>query len=217
MADLPDDTKNAAAEKFTAMAQSISDIGRNFYQRGWVMGTSGNFSAVLQRQPLQLAITSSGVDKGALTETEILRIDDSGKVIEGAGKPSAETSLHLVIVRLQGANAVLHTHSVWSSIVSDKFAVDCGVKIEGYEMLKGLQRVTTHQHAEWLPIIENSQDYVTLSQTVEATLKAHPDAHGFILRRHGLYTWGEDLRAAKRHVEIFEFLLEAVGRTLGLQ
>src|SRR5262249_4915198 len=152
-----------------------------------VMGTSGNFSAVLERQPLQLAITSSGVDKGALTEKEILQIDGSGKVIKGSGKPSAETSLHLVIVQLQSANAVLHTHSVWSSIVSDAFAADGGVKIEDYEMLKGLQGVTTHQHTEWLPIIENSQDYAVLSQTVEATLKEYPDAHGFILRRHGLY------------------------------
>jgi methylthioribulose-1-phosphate dehydratase len=32
------------------------------------------------------------------------------------------------------------------------------------------------------------------------------------LRRHGLYTWGKDLAQAKRHIEIFEFLLEAVGR-----
>ena len=152
MADLFNDTKDLPKGTFAEVAAHIGDIGRNFYQRGWVMGTSGNFSAVLQRQPLQLAITSSGVDKGALTEKEILRIDGSGKVIEGVGKPSAETSLHLVIVQLQSANAVLHTHSVWGSIVSDKFAADGGVKIEHYEMLKGLQGVTTHQHTEWLPI-----------------------------------------------------------------
>src|SRR5262245_13020934 len=130
MADLFDDTKDSATHKFTEIAQHISEIGRNFYLRSWVMGTSGNFSAVLERQPLQLAITSSGVDKGALTEKEILQIDGSGKVIKGSGKPSAETSLHLVIVQLQSANAVLHTHSVWSSIVSDAFAADGGVKIE---------------------------------------------------------------------------------------
>jgi len=37
--------------------------------------------------------------------------------------------------------------------------------------------------------------------------------HGFLLRRHGLYTWGEDLAQAKRHLEILEFLLEVIGRT----
>ena len=34
----------------------------------------------------------------------------------------------------------------------------------------------------------------------------------FLLRRHGMYTWGDTLFQALRHVEIVEFLLEAVGR-----
>ena len=81
-------------------------------------------------------------------------------------------------------------------------------------MLKGLQGVTTHEHREWLPILENSQDMEALADRVGDTLKQHQDAHGFLLRRHGLYSWGNDLAQAKRHVEILEFLLEAVGRTL---
>jgi methylthioribulose-1-phosphate dehydratase len=36
-----------------------------------------------------------------------------------------------------------------------------------------------------------------------------------LIRRHGLYTWGADLAAAKRHVEILEFLLEVMGRKRG--
>src|SRR5262249_6677723 len=100
-------------------------------------------------------------------------------------------------VRLHKANAVLHTHSVWGSIVSDLFAEGGGVSLEGYEMLKGLDGVTTHELVEWLPIIANSQNYHTLSQAVYATLEQHPKAHGFLLRRHGLYTWGDDLRTAK--------------------
>jgi ribulose-5-phosphate 4-epimerase/fuculose-1-phosphate aldolase len=66
------------------------------------------------------------------------------------------------------------------------------------------------EHSEWVPILENSQDYVELSQAVGRVLTQHPQAHGFLLRRHGLYTWGEDLATAKRHVEIFEFLFEVV-------
>jgi methylthioribulose-1-phosphate dehydratase len=80
-------------------------------------------------------------------------------------------------------------------------------------MLKGLQGVRTHEHAEWLPIVENSQDMPALAETIGATLSEHKAAHGFLLRRHGLYSWGENLAEAKRHIEIIEFLLEAVGRT----
>jgi len=192
---------------------TLTELCRNFYNRGWVLGTSGNFSAVLSRNPLRLAITQSGADKGALTPDHILQIDANGEVQRGSGRPSAETFLHLTVVRERGANAVLHTHSVWSTIVSDAYASEGGVKIEGYEMLKGLDGIHTHDHHEWLPIMENSQDYAALAQTLEETLKRYPDAHGVLLRRHGLYTWGRDLAEAKRHVEILEFLLEVVGRT----
>ena len=80
-------------------------------------------------------------------------------------------------------------------------------------MLKGLEGVLTHEHQEWLPVIENSQDMTALARSVEETLTTHPNSHGFLLRRHGLYTWGKDLSEAKRHVEILEFLLEVMGRT----
>jgi methylthioribulose-1-phosphate dehydratase len=84
--------------------------------------------------------------------------------------------------------------------------------IEGFEMLKGLEGVTTHEHREWLPIVENSQNMRALAENVSKILALYPDAHGFLLRQHGLYTWGADLGKAKRHVEILEFLLETIGR-----
>jgi methylthioribulose-1-phosphate dehydratase len=198
--------------KASKLAGDLVSVGRDFYSRGWALGTSGNFSTVISRDPLRLAITSSGVDKAALSPDHILLIDDTGDVLEGSGRPSAETLLHLAIVRLLGAGAVLHTHSVWSNILSDAFASDGGLKIEGYEMLKGLEGVSTHEHAEWLPIIENSQDMNNLAAVVSETLSKHPQSHGFLVLRHGLYTWGRDLEEAKRHVEILEFLLEVTGR-----
>lgn len=199
-----------AATPFAQTANELAAIGRLFYARGWVLGTSGNFSAVVSREPLRLAITSSGVDKGELAAGHILEIDDAAQVVAGAGRPSAETLLHLSVVGRRGAGAVLHTHSIWSNIISG--ASGAGLAIEGHEMLKGLDGVTTHEHREWLPVIDNSQDMPRLAQTVEQVLNEHPRAHGFLLRRHGLYTWGRDLAEAKRHVEIFEFLLEVIGR-----
>ena len=84
-------------------------------------------------------------------------------------------------------------------------------------MLKGLAGVRTHDHSEWLPIVDNSQDMPALAETIGETLNKHKAAHGFLLRRHGLYSWGEDLAQAKRHVEILEFLLETLGRTLPIR
>lgn len=195
------------------VAERLCELGRNFYGRGWALGTSGNYSAVLTRDPLRLAITSSGLDKGALTIADILEIDEKGTVLRGKRQPSAEFLLHSAIVQARDGGAVLHTHSVWATVLSERHASKEVLTIDGYEMLKGLEGVHTHQHRELLPIVENSQDMVELSGKVESTLKANPKAHGFLLRAHGLYTWGTDLQQAKRHVEILEFLLEVIGRT----
>jgi methylthioribulose-1-phosphate dehydratase len=191
--------------------ETLVEIGRNFYNRGWVLGTGGNFSAVTNRDPLRLAITASGVDKGNLVPSQFLEIDGEGKILAGAGKPSDETKLHLKVVRERGANAVLHTHSVWSTVLSQKHKEE-SLEIEGFEMLKGLSGVQTHEHLERIPIIDNSQDMTALAVKLEEVLKKNPEAHGFILRGHGLYTWGQSLSEARRHVEIFEFLLEVTGR-----
>lgn len=193
----------------------LAALGRECHARGWIPGTSGNFSAVLDRDPLRLAITQSGADKGALSPDQILEIDDRGRVEAGLGRPSAEASLHLAIVRMRGAGAVLHTHSLWSTILSD--AAADGVAIQGYEMLKGLEGVATHEHSEWVPVIENTQDWPAAVPKVEAMLAQHPKSHGFLIRRHGLYTWGRDLAEARRHVETLEFLFEVIGRKRGMQ
>jgi methylthioribulose-1-phosphate dehydratase len=197
------------------LASQLAEIGRQFYGRGWVLGSSGNFSAVVSRDPLRLAITTSGADKGTLTAGEIVEIDEHGKVVAGSGRPSAEVGLHLAIARGRGAGAVLHTHSIWSTILSDAATGD-GLAIEGYEMLKGLDGVGTHEHGEWLPILDNTQDWATEVPRVEAMLAEQPKAHGFLIRRHGLYTWGRDLAGARRHVEILEFLFEVMGRKRGM-
>ena len=200
---------------FQELSEKLSEAGFDFYRRGWVLGTSGNFSAVLKRKPLRVCITASGNEKGALDETHFLEIDDNAEVLQGFGKPSAETLLHLAIYRLKPKTAaILHTHSVWGTILSDVFFERGAIEIEGYEMLKGLAGVETHEHREILPIIENSQDYVALSHVVENTILGNPNLHGVFLRRHGLYTWGASVAEAKRHIEIFEFLFEVLGRSL---
>jgi len=209
----PTRSKANHADRFGVLAGALSEIGRNFYSRGWVQGTSGNFSAVLTADPIRLAITSTGLDKSALDPAQFLEIDGQAQVIRGRGKPSAEAHLHLAIVAARGAGAVLHTHSVWSNILSEAFATDGGLVLQGFEMLKGLAGVQTHEHREWLPVLENSQDMPALAATLTETLQRHPAIHGVLLRRHGLYTWGRDLPEAKRHVDIFEFLLEVIGRT----
>jgi len=204
-------------------AAALAAVGRRFYARGWALGTSGNFSVVVSRKPLRLAITASSLPKGTLQASDILECDDLGRVVSKSkgtnGKPSAETLLHVEIAKRRGAGAVLHTHSVWSTMLSDAWPSGTGdgpsLTIEGYEMLKGLAGIASHEHREVIPIVDNDQDMPRLARRVGETLDRHPAAHAFLLRRHGLYTWGDTLADAERHVEILEFLFETIGRTKG--
>jgi methylthioribulose-1-phosphate dehydratase len=205
-------SRSCAGADFRRIAAELAGAGRAFYGHGWALGTSGNFSAVISREPLRLAITSTGLDKGTLSAAEFLEIDGKGEVVRGDGRPSAEALLHLAVVRELNAEAVLHTHSVWSTVLSGSHAAQGGIALEGYEMLKGLAGVSTHKHREWLPILENSQDITELATRVSATLQETRGIHGFLLREHGLYTWGSSLQEAKRHVEILEFLMEVLVR-----
>jgi methylthioribulose-1-phosphate dehydratase len=195
------------------LAAALANLSQDFYARGWMLGTSGNMSAVVSRNPLRLLITASGIDKGVMTPQHILSIDENGSPVEPADlRPSDERLLHVKLANHRNAGAVLHTHSVWSTVLSRRFSSNGAVIIEGYEMLKGLQGVHTHKHREQVPILDNDQDIAAIASRLDAMFDSFPEARAFLLEGHGLYTWGRDLLEAKRHAEVFEFLMEVVGR-----
>lgn len=198
-----------------AQADALCAVGRWCSARGWVPATAGNFS-FRDGESERIFITASGLDKGAITPEELLEIDADCRVLGGESKPSAETSLHGVVYRARpGVKAIFHVHSVWNTLLSDRYAPQGEVLLEGYELLKALSLVATHEHLEKVPVLENSQDYGALARELESGLKGYPGAHGFLLRRHGLYVWGESIAAAKRHLEALEFLFEVEARRIG--
>lgn len=201
-------------------------IGREFHGRGWSLGTSSNYSVVASRGPLELVVTASGKDKSTLTRDDFVRVDAAGRVIDGSDRrSSAETLLHCTIAELvPSVGAVLHTHSPWATILSaadlPTGAAVGGLRIAGYEMLKGLEGIATHDTHEDVPIFANTQDMHELSARIrrrfaglDFSAPGRPPLHGFLIARHGLYTWGRDLAEARRHIEIFEFLFECVARS----
>ena len=126
--------------------------------------------------------------------------------------------LHVVLAELPEVGSVLHTHSVWGTLLSDHYFDRGQIEISGYEMLKGLEGIPTHEISHTIPIFENTQDIATLANEIRGRL-ADPGfsmSHGFLMKKHGLYTWGKDIAAARRHVEVYEFLFECEGRKLAL-
>jgi methylthioribulose-1-phosphate dehydratase len=75
-------TQSETAPDFSQTAASLSAVAKGFHARGWLLGTSGNLSAVVSREPLCLAMSPSGVDKGELTAAQILLIDQHAHGLE---------------------------------------------------------------------------------------------------------------------------------------
>ncbi|MGQ9866475.1 MAG: methylthioribulose 1-phosphate dehydratase [Pseudanabaenaceae cyanobacterium] len=182
--------------------QTLATAIAALYGQGYALGTGGNFSAVASREPLRLWMAPSGVDKGSITAESLILVEEGQST---KGKVSAEEPLHRAIVMATGAGAVLHTHSVLGTVLSRAHAATGYLRFEGYEMLKGLAGVTTHNTTVDLPIWPNSQDMVALAATVTPHLPQAP--WGFLLAGHGLYAWGATVFEARRHVEVWEFLL----------
>lgn len=219
MADEPALSPDHPLAGHEALIDQLRECGQLFHDRGWSVGTSSNYSAVLNNNPVELILTASGKDKGRLERNDFVHVGADGKPIEpNQPASSAETLLHVVLAELPDVGSVLHTHSVWSTILSDFWFDDGHIEITGYEMLKGLEGITTHETAHFVPIFDNTQDIATLADEVRKLL-AEPDSpltHGFLMRKHGLYAWGKDVQAARRHIEVYEFLFECLGRKLTL-
>lgn len=198
-------------------ALRLSETMTAVHKRGWCEGTGGNFSCTISRNPLQLLMAPSGVDKGSVHPDDLIIVDVGGRVVRGLGKASAETPLHLAIVTNRQAGAVLHTHSQAATLLSRHHGPASGqevsyLEIEQLEMLKGLEGIRSHDHRVRLPIVANDQDLDRLSRHAIPHLANAP--YGLLLAGHGLYAWGSDLAQARRHLEILEFLLEQHWRDL---
>ncbi|HYF48832.1 MAG TPA: methylthioribulose 1-phosphate dehydratase [Planctomycetota bacterium] len=200
-------------------AQALIRTGADFHARGWSLATSSNYSVVLSHKPLRILITASGKEKQNLTGRDFVVVDEDGRAVEsGDNKPSAETLLHVVAAQ-HGGGAILHTHSVWATVLSDVYFSSGRVTLNGYEMQKAFNGITTHEQNVPIEIFENTQDIAALAEQVGTRFRdtERPLRHAFLIRRHGLYTWGKDLAEARRHIEALEFLFEVCGRTLQLQ
>jgi methylthioribulose-1-phosphate dehydratase len=187
------------------LKEELVALSHDFYRRGWSLATSSNFSARLDQD--HFIITASGKDKGSLSVDDFAIVNLHQPPPENA---SAETLLHATLYNLMPQTAcVLHTHSISATLLSLK---QPEIILEGYEMLKALAGVSTHDHLEVIPVLPNSQDLSALSEEVLPMMKYQPNVHSFLIAGHGLYTWGESIFKARIQLEALEFMLECEAK-----
>ena len=193
------------------LSLEIIEAGRFLYARGWSPATSSNYSTRLTAS--QALLTVSGKHKGQLGPDDVLATDLAGNSLEPGKKPSAETLLHTLLYSWRpDIGAVLHTHSVNATVLSRLTQGD-SIEFEDYELQKAFSGVSTHESRVLVPIFDNDQDIARLAAKVQPWLEAHPDCVGYLIRGHGLYTWGARMSDALRQIEAFEFLFECELKT----
>ncbi len=174
--------------------------------KGWAPATGGNMS--VREDEAHCLLSESGKDKGSLTADDFIQVEISSNRAPSGRKPSAETGLHTLIYRLfPQAGAVLHTHTVNSTVLSRVEKSDA-LLLQGYEMQKSLTGQTTHLDALPIAIFDNDQDIEKLAGRIERYASGNPLRYGFLLRGHGLTCWGKNVAQARQHLEGLEFLFE---------
>jgi methylthioribulose-1-phosphate dehydratase len=200
---------------FERCAEHIIAVSHDIYSRGWSPATSSNYSVRINDNCC--AITVSGKHKGELGLRDVMVVDLQGKALMDK-KPSAETLLHTKLYQREPAvGAVLHTHSVRATVLTMELPAVDTLILRGYELLKAFNGVTTHDTELRIPVFDNTQDMVLLSQQVEERMQREGTGVAYLIRGHGLYTWAEDLSACMRHLEALEFLLDCEWQRFSAQ
>ncbi len=182
---------------------ALVSSGRRLDALGFAPATDGNLSARLA--PDLFLLTPAGMEKGGLSPEDLLVVDLEGRVVEGTGRPSTETPMHLLCYRRRkDVGGVVHAHPP----VATAFAA-AGVPLDAPVMP---EIVLTVGPVPLVPYAAPGSE--ELARALEPWVGGH-DA--FLLASHGVLTLGRDLREALHRMERVEHLARVTlaARLLG--
>ena len=190
--------------------ESMSGLIRWINQQGWSPGTSTNYSFIHPELDDIVVISKSGIDKSLFSSNDFMHLNLQGEPVNiySEFKPSAETLIHTEIYKLfPKTKFILHTHSKASTLLSYIDEPLGFVTISGYEVLKGLPNISTHEALVRIPIFKNDQDMQRFTKQFK-TFEVSLGCGALLMEKHGLYVWGASLEETKRYLEIYDYLLD---------
>lgn len=197
---------------------SLCELAALLAQRGWLPATSGNLSVLAGQSPLRFLITRSGADKQTLQARDVVVAGEQGGLVaaqEESLRPSAEAIVHAGLYEKLSIGCILHVHTVANNLCSELGFAKRHVVLRDQELLKALGHWEPEASVS-VPVVPNCDDLEELADVVQTS--ARPDVPGVLVKNHGIYAWGQDATAARRHLEAFEFLFAHLvqRRMLGL-
>jgi methylthioribulose-1-phosphate dehydratase len=191
----------------------LRQVKSEFAAKGWFPATSGNLSMRVGEFGTEddvIAITASGKDKSQQTAEDFLIVNKHGIATEHTSlKPSAETLIHCEIYRLTQARAIFHVHTVFNNLISELYAEQSSIPIEGVEIIKAFNIWDEDARIE-IPVLPNYASIAQIVPLIQERIQLH--IPGIVLRKHGVYAWGASTSEAQKHLEAFEFLFEYAYR-----
>lgn len=202
-------------------ANHICTLCRGFYNLGWVTGTGGGISI---KDGAHIFIAPSGVQKELMQPLDIFVMEHATRTYlrkHPVLKPSACTPLFLAAFD-RGAGSCIHTHSQWAVLVTllvekdalaeGKSLVSTCFEIEHIEQIKGIPKGRGKEGMLGcfdrlkIPIIANTAHEEDLVQNLEAAMEMYPDTYAVLVRRHGVYVWGDSVQKAKTQAESLDYI-----------
>lgn len=194
--------------------QLIGDLCNAFYDQGWVSGTGGGMSI---RTGEKIVMAPSGVPKERMAPTDMFVLDRQGEVLEAPEarlppykepKLSECAPLFMSAYNLRDAGAVIHSHSLNAVMATMLVEGASEFHCTQLEMIKGIKG---HGFFDDLvvPIIENTARECELTERLQAAMRAYPKSSAVLVRRHGVYVWGDTWLQAKTQAECYDYLFES--------
>ncbi|KAI5810652.1 class II aldolase/adducin N-terminal [Pyronema omphalodes] len=198
-------------------ANLICSLCRNFYTHGWVTGTGGGIS-IRERCDGHdhIFIAPSGVQKERLEPENMFVMDFPSKSYLRKPlnlKPSACTPLFMAAFEKRGAGACIHTHSQ-AAVLCTLLTKGRVWRIGGIEQIKAIPKGYGQEgymgffDTLEIPIIENTAHEEDLKDSLEAAMEEFPNTCAILVRRHGVYVWGDTVWKAKTQCESLDYLFE---------
>ncbi|KAJ3095474.1 hypothetical protein HDU97_006896 [Phlyctochytrium planicorne] len=195
-------------------ANLIPELCQLMYTSGWVTGTGGGMTI---KKEENIYIAPSGVQKERMKPEDLYVVSPQRSVLRApcaskGWKMSQCTPLFFNAYDLREAGACIHTHSQ-NAVMATLLYPGETFEITHQEMIKGIRIGSTKQNLKFydtlvVPIIENTAEEEDLQERMAAAMKKYPESNAVLVRRHGVYVWGENWQKAKSMTECYDYLFE---------